>query len=528
MIVDQPSRSMELRRFNHVGTWLVFLAVALTGFLFRDGIANMVSDWEQPEYSHGYFLPFIALFMALQRIDALAAVPVRPSWLGVLAVACAVVALGIGELSTLYTITQYAFLLSLIGLLMAVIGIRAALRLWAPILFLGFLVPLPNFLYFNLSATLQLISSELGVAVIRMLGITVFLEGNVIDLGSYKLQVAEACSGLRYLFPLMSFGYLWAFLYRTRTWVSITLFLSTIPIAILMNSLRIGVIGLLVQHWGTAAAQGFLHWFEGWVVFLLCLLVLFIETAILHWQTGRTDALRDALAIRIPSIPGRTWTLTWLTQLSPLASATVLLLVGAIAGAFIGERAEATPARSNLSTFPLILGNWHGQESGLDREVLTALKLTDYVNASYVSGDDAQPIDLYIAYYSSQRKGASVHSPRSCIPGDGWEIETLATVEVHLDGIAKPSHPVNRVIIRKGNTRQLVYYWFQQRGRILTDEYAVKWFILADSISRSRTDGALVRLVTPIPPGDDATETDGKLQAFMRVIAPELPRYISD
>ena len=105
------------------------------------------------------------------------------------------------------------------------------------------MIPLPSFLYFNLSQELQLISSMIGVAVIRLFDISVYLEGNVIDLGVYQLQVVEACSGLRYLFPLMSFGFLISYIYRGPVWQKIVIFLSTIPITVVMNSFRIGVIG---------------------------------------------------------------------------------------------------------------------------------------------------------------------------------------------------------------------------------------------------------------------------------------------
>ena len=103
----------------------------------------------------------------------------------------------------------------------------------------------------------------------------VFLDGNVIDLGVYKLMVAEACSGLRYLFPIMSFTYVFAVLYRGPRWHKAVLLLSAVPIAVLMNSFRIGVIGILVDRYGIAQAEGFLHVFEGWVVFLTCIGILF-------------------------------------------------------------------------------------------------------------------------------------------------------------------------------------------------------------------------------------------------------------
>jgi len=118
-------------------------------------------------------------------------------------------------------------------------------KIWIPLLFLGFMIPLPSFLYNNLSAYLQLISSQLGVAFIRLFGVSVYLEGNVIDLGTYQLQVVEACNGLRYLFPLMSLAFLSAYFFKGAMWKRAIIFLSSIPITVLMNSVRIGITGMI-------------------------------------------------------------------------------------------------------------------------------------------------------------------------------------------------------------------------------------------------------------------------------------------
>src|ERR1039457_5061617 len=139
------------------------------------------------------------------------------------------------------------------------------------------MVPLPEFLYQNVSAELQLLSSEIGVWFIRLFGISVYLEGNVIDLGAYRLQVAEACSGLRYLFPLMIIGFLVAYFFKTAFWKRALLFLSSIPITILMNSLRIGAIWLMVEHWGESMEEVSVHEFQGWVVFMASGALLVLE-----------------------------------------------------------------------------------------------------------------------------------------------------------------------------------------------------------------------------------------------------------
>ncbi len=129
---------------------------------------------------------------------------------------------------------------------------------------------------------LQHVSSRIGTAIISALGIPVYLDGNIIDLGTYKLQVAEACSGLNYLFPLLSFGFLVAVIYRGPIWHKVVLFLSAVPITIAMNCLRIAMVGVLVDRYGTEQAEGFLHLFEGWVIFVACLGLLLLEALLLQ------------------------------------------------------------------------------------------------------------------------------------------------------------------------------------------------------------------------------------------------------
>ena len=177
------------------------------------------------------------------------------------------------------SVTAYGIILLVAALVLIAMGTRRGPRFWPAIVYLAFMLPLPTVIYWRFSLELQHVSSEFGVSLISMVGVPVFLDGNVIDLGTYKLQVAEACSGLRYLFPLMSFGYLFAILYRGPWWHKLILFLSTVPITILMNSFRIGVIGVLVDRFGIAQAEGFLHFFEGWIIFVACVALLYLEAS---------------------------------------------------------------------------------------------------------------------------------------------------------------------------------------------------------------------------------------------------------
>jgi exosortase D (VPLPA-CTERM-specific) len=395
---------------------------------------------------------------------------------------------------------------------------------WPALVYLFFMVPLPDFLQVQLTADLQLISSRLGVAFVRLFG-PVYLEGNVIDLGTYKLAVAEACSGLRYLFPLMSFGFLCAVLYQAPLWQRAVVFLSSIPITVLMNSLRIGIIGVLVNEAGIEQAEGFMHDFEGWVVFMVCVGILFLEMFLLARLSGRP--FLKSLRMDTPPVAEMLRILRAQPAHRMALVAAAVVVAGAAVSAGLEKRQDLMPRRGELATFPLHIGEWVGLEQYVEPLLLETLKADDTLAVAYQRDGERIPVGMWIAYYSSQRSGRAVHSPKVCLPGGGWEIQSFE--EKSLAGITPDgrSLPVNRVIIQLGDSRQLVYYWFSQRGRNLTNEYMVKWYIFWDALTRNRTDGALVRLITYIDErqgGLDAAEK--RLQDFVRVIDPKLSYFI--
>lgn len=510
--------------------WLLLaLAIGVLALAGRQALGAVWDTWlELPEYSHGVIVPVVCLFLAWQRQHDFLAMPMAGSWGGP-GLALAGVALhALGKLAALLIFQQYGLLLMLYGLLWSLVGNAAMRRLAIPLLLLALAIPLPQFVLKPFSAQMQLLSSQIGVGFIRLFGVSVFLEGNVIDLGSLKLQVAEACDGLRYLFPLMTLGLIMACFFRAPLWQRALVFLSSIPITILMNSLRIGVIGLSVEHFGRALAEGFLHEFQGWVVFMASATLMILEMTLLARFGPERRRLQDVFRIDFPAPlpPAATRTARAIPR-AFVTCAAGLLAYGA-AAAFIPDRPELKPQRASLAEFPLRIGDWMGQPQALDRIYLDALKLDDYVLANYSQSPFEPAINFYVAWYDSQRAGQSAHSPRTCIPGGGWSIAELSARDVPGVRLGNVPLRVNRAVIVHGSDRQLVYYWFQQRGRVVTDEYAVKAYLLVDALRRNRTDGAMVRVLTPLRPGEAAAAADARLQAFLAAAAPQLPAYIPD
>lgn len=531
----------SIRPGSNVTAILLWVSLAISLgivlFVFRDALAYMLSDWAREEYSHGYMIPVVASFLIYQRLNQMPAMSQRGSWWGPALLALALAIFVLGELSAIYTLIQYGFLTAVFALVVSTFGTRGFRHIWVALIYLIFMIPLPNFIYFNLSSQLQLLSSQIGVAFIRLFDISVFLEGNVIDLGVMQLQVVEACSGLRYLFPLMSFGFLIGVIYRAPFWQRALIFLSTIPITVMMNSLRIGFIGVTVDRWGIHMAEGFLHDFEGWIVFMGCVGILFLEIACLHAISRDQHNMLDRLQLDIPkiTISWRDFNFDWRRQ-RPLLVALLLLVISAPWLTTLNERSEVPPTRKAFAQFPLIKDHWIGRQSALEKDVLGTLKLSDYIIADYqetgLAGEqnhsttNHQPVNFYVAWYQSQKKGASIHSPRSCIPGGGWRMDNLAQHIIpnvqHASG--KPL-TVNRAIIRKGSSEQVVYYWFEGRGRDITNEYLAKWFIFQDSLLRSRSDGSLVRVITNVGEGDSVALADQRLERFLHDFYPTLTDY---
>jgi exosortase D (VPLPA-CTERM-specific) len=506
----------------------IFLVAALLGFIFYDGLKELVKVWgEKEEYSYGYLIPFIALFLVWQKKDRLQRISFPGTWWGVFLTFLGIGFFVVGSLGTFYHIIQYSFLIVLTGAVLSFTGRQGFRVLWIPLLFLFFMIPLPGFVLAKISTELQLMSSQIGVWVIRSFGISVFLEGNVIDLGTMKLQVVEACSGLRYLFPLMTLAFIAAYFYREKFWKRAVIFLSSIPITIFMNSFRIGAIGVLVEYWGKSMAEGFLHDFEGWAVFMACTAMLVLEMWLLTRVGGNRRPLSEVFGIEFPvpipgDVPVRRRSLP-----RPYLGAMLIILVASMVAIALPHRVEAVPSRLELSRFPLSLEGWQGRTATIEQMYLDILKLDDYILADFVDRDQRM-VNFYVAYYASQSKGNSSHSPSTCIPGGGWTITSLT--QQSLEGVVVNGNAlrVNRAVIEKGGNRQLVYYWFKERDRIVTDEIVVRLYIFWDALTRNRSDGALVRLVTVVKPGESIGDADKRLVDFVKLTNEPLKSYLPD
>lgn len=268
------------------------IILGLIAFLYQDIMWNMVMDWEHdPNYSHGFLVPFIAGYLVWERWAQLRTNPIQASNWGIPLLSVGIVMLVVGSIGAeLYT-QRVSFIVVLAGLILLILGKQYLRDLGLPLAFLIFMVPLPAIVVNTIAFPLQLLAAQTAAYCLFQLGIPVFREGNLISLAGSTLEVAEACSGLRSLLALITLGTIYAYLSQKDNWKRWVLVGLSIPIAIVANAIRVTGTGILANHWGVEVAQGFYHTFEGWIVFVVAFILLFGCGALLsrigkdRWKT---------------------------------------------------------------------------------------------------------------------------------------------------------------------------------------------------------------------------------------------------
>ena len=285
------------RRFA-IGSTL--LAITVAAGIFAPILYHMARHWKLvDDYSHGFLVAPLAVYFAWERRDALLRTPIAPSWWGLLPLALGTMALAVGRLGVELMAMRTAFVLTLIGLFLLLLGTRIFRVLMFPLFFLFLMIPLPQSLVNIVAFPLQLIAADVAVNALYLIGIPALREGNIIHMADTQLFVAEACSGLRSLMALGTLAIVFAYFFRKNAIERILIVLSAIPVAILVNAFRVALTGVLTDRFGPAAAEGWIHQTEGFFTFGLAFAILLLEAWLLRtfWpESWRRPAKRSANA----------------------------------------------------------------------------------------------------------------------------------------------------------------------------------------------------------------------------------------
>lgn len=266
----------------------------LIGVLYFDVMRRLILQWvNDPNFSHGFFVPLFSAYVLWQRRNQLRKLEVRPSWLGLVVMAVALATLVVGVLGAELFLSRASLVLLLAGVVIQLLGWNWLAAIIFPWAFLFLMIPIPAILFNQIAFPLQLLAARTATALLSLLGVPVLREGNVIQLAAMSLEVVDACSGIRSLISLLTLALIYGYLLEPK-WLNRTLLaLAAIPIAVLANAVRVMGTGLLGQYWSPDKAQGFFHEFSGWVIFVLSLGMLFLFHTLLqkiNWKFGEKPA----------------------------------------------------------------------------------------------------------------------------------------------------------------------------------------------------------------------------------------------
>ncbi len=492
---------------NYKNTLRAAAVAIAVSFLYAAVLAKLGLDWWTDEnYSHGLLVPFVIGMIVANEWDSIKAAAGEPSvWLGGTTVIFSLILLFAGTLGAELFTTRFSFVLMLAGIVIYMFGTRVLNLLLVPFALLLLAIPIPQIIFNRIAFPLQIWASQMAVWGIRFFDVSTLRKGNVIEIlpqGSTQtilLEVVEACSGIRSLMTLVTLAVILAYFTRRdrrggfanlstadllRTGI---LMIWAVPIAVVTNAARVTATGVLTSYYGKQATEGVWHDISGWLVYFVALALLiaanYLLRKVIRGKPYESEGIWpiSGRGLKAPSI-------------LPIVFALVL---GGFAVNWFVNRGEAVIDRKPLTELSPTLGRWrqNGNEIRFDESVESVLRTTDYTMRQYAL-PDGRAANLYVGYYASQRTGATYHSPQNCLPGAGWVMKDPQYIDVtRSDGT---TFNANLYIIENGIYNEVMIYWYQGRGRTEASEYTDKINTIWDSITRTRSDGALVRVMTGV------------------------------
>lgn len=478
-------------------------------------LQKLAIRWDSGDNSYCYLIVPLFLYLCWEKKKDFNFGEFSWNPWGVILIGLSIVLMIFGELGSVETFLYVGIWGCAVGMICILYGFRVR-RLIFPLVILAFIVPMPPFINQMLTFNLKLAASGFSVALLRLAGVSVLQDGNIIDIGITQMQVVDACSGLRYFVPLILMALLFGFFYCKRLWQKIILLLVVPPLSIFVNGLRIFATGML-HEWGKPElAENFFHDLSGWVVFMVAGAILFGVSMIL--QRFNTE---KQPAVAIDDVGGRR-----IISLVPVALTIVLCVLFVSSGYALQKLPSAAnlPERKSFKEFPMRIEDWSAKRHYLSEEILNSLWADDYVNATFINPKYPNTVHLLIPFYEYQGTRHTAHAPQSCMLGGGWALLGSREHSVKIDSGEQIKVKTNAW--EKGNSRILGSYFFFQRGRVITSPWVNKYWLLVDASTKRRTDGALVRVELILAPGQSEDDGYHILEGFIGKLYEILPEYV--
>ena len=479
--------------------------------------------WTDEDYSYGFLIPLIAGYLVWDRRAVFKSMPISWNWIGGSLFFLFLLISTYGILGSSPSAVRPAIPFLLLSIVLFCFGKYVFKALLLPLFFLIFMVPLPTAVQTNVGVPLKLLSTKLGSGLLNIFGVSAFVQGNVIDLGNIQLQVVDACSGLRYIFPLLALGVLAACLSEKKPWKRVVIIAFTVPVAVITNGVRIGATGILAQKYGSSVAEGFFHGFSGWLIFMFAFVLIILLMFLLKMIKGG-DPKPGALGRLIEKILSKGE--SGCSVIPSIICICALLLVSGISQA-TGAMPRLT-LREGFSGFPMTIGRWSGETDRMDSNMVALSGAEEALSAKY-TGPDGKAVFVYIGYRGSPFMESEnfFHSPNVCLPSQGWDTLQLEKRIIRkvprLDSIQ-----ATEMVIENMNARQLVYYWFQTKNNTSWDVNINRFQLTLHALKHDNTYDLFVRPITPIYPNENVKDAEERMDGFVREATSVLLQFLNN
>lgn len=471
--------------------------------------------WIRDDYSYGFLIPPISLYLVWLRRERLMHFPIEPAYLaGLSVVLTAGAMLLLGKVGGVITLQELSLLAMISGLVLFLLGKGYLKALSFPIAYLLFMIPIADEVIAPLHWSFQLLTAKMAVALLQALGFTAFLENQYIVLPNIILEVAKACSGINYLISIIALGVPLAYVSQKNIWCRFILVVSAVMIGIIGNWVRVAAIGIWAYYGGTVV-HGPVHIFQALFVSQIGFIALFVGA----WVLAKIPA---AASKKLPSNPakaepgkGDVESQRRLLDRSWLAA--FLVLVGLSAYLSFYERGPV-PLKTDLNLFPITIGDWNGKESD-PREAVFRVEGADHELTRVYRSPSGHEIQLYIAYFESQ------HHPKKLVNYITARLHRNAVTEnIRIDQME--SITVNETRLPNDRGVRSVYFWYDINGKTHADRYKAMLANTLNALLHGRTNGALI-LISSDPKGrENALSMIGEERAFIRELVPVLSLYL--
>ena len=506
---------------------LIALLAGCFLFYFAQPLTALVKVWyTNDDYSYAFAIPLVSAYAIWRKRRQIRATALNVNWYGAVFFIFFYLISAYGILGSSPSAVRPAIPLILLSMVLFLCGWDLMRLLLFPIGLLIFMVPLPTIVETGIGVPLRLLSTQIGVLLLRLVGVSVYVEGNIIDLGVTQLQVVDACSGLRYLLPLLALGIIFVYFREKNRWKQVVLVFSTLPIAVFLNGMRIAVTGFLAQHYDLAIADHFFHGFSGWLFFVFAILLIVLLHIGLEWfassesensqeraVTAQTSKMETAGFMRIP--------------IAMILSVCVLFLAGGIWNARIATL-PPVGIQGGFDSFPSALDGWSGRSETVDVRIIEQSGAQEAFNAAYFNAS-GEIVSLYMGYRSSPFTESEnfFHSPNVCMPSLGWKTLAVSKHTIkNIPGFGRLS--VSKMIIEKAGVRQLVYYWFQTKNRMAANVHQNRFHLSLHALARDNTFDLFVRPITPLGSGEKVSNAEKRLDGFVRDLMEALMPFLDN